>query len=161
MDLNRLNAICENAKDLFTQGPNCAECVLIAILNSNTANIKKEDVRFATGFGGGIGKYGLTCGALTGAVICVSSVYGREDPFYLKEYSKIKSELSAENGVYSIFNSLVKEFENEMGSTVCKEILDVEGDDIAKLKFEKCQKAVGIAAGLAYKYINENKKECI
>ncbi len=157
MSLENKSQVGEMAKEIFAKGPNCAESVVMALLASNKAGLTKEDIRFASGFGGGIGKHGLTCGALTGAVIAVSSVYGRKDPTALNDYALIKAELSSENGLYTILNKLTTEFKKEVGSTVCKEIIDIPGENAAKLKFEKCQNAVGIAASLAYEYININK----
>ncbi len=147
----------EYAKELFKIGPNCAECVLKAMIASKITELSDRDVRLATGFGGGIGRYGLTCGALTGAVIAVSSVYGREKPMRLKKIELIKEELSGENGIYGLFNNLAADFENEMGSTVCKEIIDITGENALELKKQKCQRAVFIASKLAYEYITEKE----
>ncbi len=145
----------EYAVELFKIGPNCAECVLKSIIAADITDLNDRDIRLATGFGGGIGKYGLTCGALTGAVIAVSSVYGREEPMKLKKLELIKEQLSGEGGIYSIFNELAYEFEEAMGSTVCKEIIDITGENALELKKQKCQKAVSVGSELAYKYIVE------
>ena len=69
----------ERARKNFSKGYNCAECVLEAVLTHVDTGLPKTVQKMATGFGGGVGLYGDTCGAITGAVLAVGAVHGRSD----------------------------------------------------------------------------------
>ncbi len=154
MNIKNEDDVYEYAKNLYKTGPNCAECVLETLIASNITDLKKEDVRLATGFGGGIGGYRLTCGALTGAVIAVSSVYGRKNPSALKELSYIKEELINEKeGIYKIFHKLASDFEKEAESSLCSEIIKANGGYNSIERARRCKELVGVAAKLAYSSI--------
>ena len=69
----------ENEKDMgtvvsdyaienFKNGLNCAESVMDALVRSGALKDSPEIVGLCTGFGGGIGLAGYTCGALSAAV---------------------------------------------------------------------------------------------
>ena len=70
----------ENEKDMgtvvsdyaienFKNGLNCAESVMDALVRSGALKDSPEIVGLCTGFGGGIGLAGYTCGALSAAVM--------------------------------------------------------------------------------------------
>jgi len=71
-----------------------------------------------TGFGGGGGLFGDTCGALVGAMAALGAVYGRQqvptDPKAAGE------ELYGTPGLYRLFNRLPNEFKERFGSTQCR-----------------------------------------
>ena len=73
----KIEAIRQRARKNFSLGYNCAECVTEAVLSSVETGLPEEAKKMATGFGGGIGLFGDTCGALVGAVMAVSAVHGR------------------------------------------------------------------------------------
>jgi len=52
------------ARNNFKTGMNCAECVFEAILPHLDVNLPPETMCVMTGFGGGVGLFGDTCGAL-------------------------------------------------------------------------------------------------
>ena len=59
------------------KGCNCAQCVCLAF--EDEFNMSREDLlRMAAPFGGGMGYYGLTCGALAGAGMVFSNRYGSD-----------------------------------------------------------------------------------
>ena len=67
----------EKAVFYFKEGYNCCESILMSYTEVN--NISSNIVpRIATGFGGGIGRRGSVCGALTGATMAISLKYGRD-----------------------------------------------------------------------------------
>lgn len=76
----------------------------------------------ASGFGGGIGRTGLVCGAITGAVIAAGSRYGRGTPD------------SDRDKLYEIAGSLVQSFEERFGSANCKELIEADLADPAERK---------------------------
>ncbi len=71
-----------------------------------------------TGFGGGVGVFGDTCGALVGAMAALGAVYGRRripaDP------KASKDEMGGNPGLYRLFNRLPVEFKQRYGSTQCR-----------------------------------------
>jgi len=73
----KIEAIKQRAGKNFTLGYNCAECVTEAVLSEIDTGLPPEVKKVATGFGGGVGLFGDTCGAIAGAVISVGAVHGR------------------------------------------------------------------------------------
>lgn len=70
------------SKDLFDSGFGCAEAVLMAVAEHK--NIQSDLIpRIATGLCGGVSKTNGMCGAVSGGVLALSMIYGRdkvEDP---------------------------------------------------------------------------------
>ena len=68
-----------DAKLHFNSGLNCAESVLLT-LSGRLAGKNSVSIipRIATGFGGGVGRNGDICGALSGAVIAIGLALGRD-----------------------------------------------------------------------------------
>ena len=67
----------QQAHNNFSAGFNCAECVTEAAWSFIETDLPADAWKLATGFGGGLGLYGDTCGALTGAILAVGAVHGR------------------------------------------------------------------------------------
>jgi len=67
--------------------------------------------KIATGFGGGIGRCGSVCGALTGSIIAIGIKYGTNGPL-AKKRSK----------AYEVAKRLNREFEVQNGSGYCREL---------------------------------------
>jgi len=61
----------------FSRGYNCSESVFEAVVGGMDLGLPPDALRLASGFGGGVGLYGDTCGAICGAVLAVGAVYGR------------------------------------------------------------------------------------
>ena len=64
---------------LFREGYNCAQSVLLAMQDFWNER-KPLEPKIASAFGGGIGKRGSLCGALTGGVITIGQKYGSNKP---------------------------------------------------------------------------------
>ena len=114
----KMEQIKEAAIYSFYHGLSCCESVYEAFLQ--TGVIPESDATYNTcalcaGFGGGVGQSGLTCGALSGAIMAVGSKHGRKDP---------KNEKP--DGLYDVeyrrYNNMVHEFTQAMGSPLCAEI---------------------------------------
>jgi len=122
----QIDAIKSRAKKNFSKGYNCSECVFEAVLNTIDTGLPKETMKLATGFGGGIGLFGDTCGAIAGAVMAVSAVYGREDlPDIEDAKEKMKTsvnELYGKPGLYRIFNQIPNKIHDKYGNTTCRDI---------------------------------------
>ncbi len=121
----QIEQIRQRARKNFSLGYNCAECVTEAVLSLVETGLPPEVKKLATGFGGGIGLYGDTCGAVVGAVMAVSAVHGRsglpegEGKEVLK---KSKEQLYGQPGLYRLFNQLPNRIKEKYGETLCREL---------------------------------------
>jgi C_GCAxxG_C_C family probable redox protein len=107
--------IVEMAANNFNSGWYCAESVVLSL--TKAYGIESElSPKAATAFCSGMSRTCGTCGALTGAVMGISTVLGRGN-----------AEASVEE-VYKATATLVDRFENEFGSRNCHELL---GCDLA------------------------------
>ena len=122
----KIVAIKERARKNFSRGYNCSECVFEAVLEHLDSDLPRESLKLATGFGGGVGLFGDTCGAISGAVLAVSSVHGRST---LPEHEDRKTAMKAASkqlygnpGLYRIFNQIPNTIKEKYGHTLCREI---------------------------------------
>ena len=98
----------KRAKNNFKTGLNCAESVFEAVMSHIDAGLPRETMCIMTGFGGGGGLFGDTCGALVGAMAALGAVYGRREvPTNAKA---AREELYGDPGLYRLFNRLPNEF---------------------------------------------------
>ncbi len=70
-------AAAEAAAAFFDAGNNCAESVLRTFAADLGVEVEAAVVPLATGFGGGMGRQGDVCGALSGAVMALGLAFGR------------------------------------------------------------------------------------
>ncbi|MFX0212021.1 MAG: C-GCAxxG-C-C family protein [Candidatus Hodarchaeota archaeon] len=114
MTSEAIEEIKSQAVDLFRSGLNCAEAVSQAILNY--FKFDSERIKgVAMGFGGGLGRYGSVCGAVSGSVIAIGVVKNKDN-----QDSKDK-EIRKE--VYEKSLQLVEGFEKEFGSPNCRDLI--------------------------------------
>ena len=101
-----------------------------------------------TGFGGGGGLFGDTCGALVGAMAALGAVYGRREvPTDAKAAGE---ELYGTPGLYRLFNRLPNEFKQRFGSTQCRLLTSQWRQTwLCKEHLQFCRSLVIEAAGLA------------
>lgn len=92
----------------------CAQCVIAAVKNVS-GGISDEVFKAATGFAGGIGLSGNNCGALTGAIMVISSYMGR----VISNFED-KERVGREN--YRLVRLLIERFCDEYGSINCYDI---------------------------------------
>ncbi len=132
----------EKALSYFDQGFNCSESVLKSLVEA--FSIKSDCVpKIATGFGGGYGKKGEVCGAISGAVMALGIKYGRESS---KEKDKKEK-------LYGRVQDLIDAFTKKYNCTRCMDLLGCdmstpEGKDKYKkegLHQNKCAKLLSLA----------------
>jgi len=136
------------AKANFKSGMNCAESVFEAFISTVDVGLPHETMCLMTGFGGGGGAFGDTCGALVGAIAALGAVYGRRDvPIDLKA---AKEELHGNPGLYRLFNRLPNEFQRRFGSTQCRLLTAPWSQNwLCKEHISFCRNLTIEAAGLA------------
>ena len=135
------NSIEQKTFEHYNSGFNCAEAILKAFMDIFDKESDSGVARFASGFGGGIGGSNCEmCGALTGGIIVIGWLFGRKNP----DDDKKK--------VYLLSDKLRTIFLKKFGSTNCKAILDLLGEQENKIK---CKKLTSDIAGLLYEIIQE------
>jgi C_GCAxxG_C_C family probable redox protein len=137
-----------HAKANFKTGLNCAESVIEAVLTHIDTGLPRETMCLMTGFGGGGGLFGDTCGALVGAMAALGAVYGRREvPTSGKAATE---ELYGNPGLYRLFNRLPNEFKQRFGSTQCRLLTSQWRKTwLGKEHLRFCRNLVIEAAGLA------------
>lgn len=72
--------------------------------------------RVASGFGGGIGKQGEVCGALTGGVMVIGLLKGRQ----------AAQDSDAKQATYVLAAEFVRKFQDENGALNCRDLLQLD-----------------------------------
>jgi C_GCAxxG_C_C family probable redox protein len=102
----------EEADNQFEKGFSCAPSALSAY--SEQFGLGKELVlKIACGFGGGIGRTGRTCGAVTGAVMVIGLKHGQAD--VADEESRQKT--------HELVKKFIDKFTELHGSVECRELI--------------------------------------
>ena len=100
------------ATDRFKEGFNCAQAVFATYAPS--LGIKEDDaLRISTGFGAGMGRQQEVCGAVTGALMVISSKHGMTDA----------SDTVAKETTYAHVKDFTMRFLQLHGSISCHELL--------------------------------------
>ncbi len=139
----------QSSSNYFRQGLNCTECIMCTFLDLYCQDMPKEVMALATGFGSGMGDTKNTCGAITGAVMAVSSVIGRKNPFEKETVAQRISELKP---IYGLIGEMVQEIEDHYGTLICKELSAPMGEFEGKARKKNCMQMIGYCGGLAMKY---------
>lgn len=138
------------AEEYFLKGYNCTQSVAVAFADELCIP-EPQLLRMSAGFGGGFGRMREVCGAFSGIVLVISSLYGNDDP-------KNKSAFYAE------IQELAADFKKrcETDSIVCRELLGLPGRDTSPnaqartteyYKKRPCLSLVKAAASIAEDYI--------
>ena len=101
------------AAELFMQGYNCAQAVAVAFCDL-TGLEEKQAAKMASAFGGGMGRLREVCGAVSGMLLVLGILDGYDDP----------TDDAAKKALYSRVQALAREFREENGSIICRELLD-------------------------------------
>lgn len=152
----------ETSRNYFRQGLNCTECVLCSFMDHYQTELPRETLALATGFGGGLGHTKNTCGAITGAVMALSSAIGRKNPFERETPPERIQELK---GIYAIVGDMVHEIEAHYGTLICRELSDPLGEFEGKARKKNCMQIIGYCGALAMEYalkaeeLNKDREE--
>ena len=130
------------AGEYFKQGFNCAEAVFRAYLELLPNDLPADVARIASTLGGGLGRAGCSCGALTGSELVLGMLVGRDN------------QADDLNRVYQLSNELHDRFKEKFGSTCCR-ILNKE-DYQSQDHFRRCLKITGGASMLLMQFLLEH-----
>lgn len=157
MDEDLVDVVRERARKNFSKGYNCAESVFEAVIGTIDTGLPMDVLKLATGFGGGVGLYGDTCGAITGAVMAVGAVHGRSKlPEGEKKEAaqKAKEQLYGKPGLYRIFNQIPNRINDKYGNTLCRELTKQWKDNwLCREHALHCRDIITDAAGIAAELI--------
>ncbi|MHB8085203.1 MAG: C-GCAxxG-C-C family protein [Dehalococcoidia bacterium] len=110
----------DDALASFKSRFNCSQSVLSAFCDELGFD-RQTALKIAAGFGGGIGRSGETCGAVTGAIMVIG----------LKKGMSLPDPLKANELTYALSAEFLKKFRDRHGSTLCRDLL---GCDISNNK---------------------------
>ena len=100
----------EIAKTYFLQGLNCCQSVVMAF--KDELKLSEDEIKkFTIGFGGGLARQRLTCGAVSGMTIVLGA---------LSTDGQDKAQ------AYAMIKAACDEFKAETGSLICAEMLSGE-----------------------------------
>jgi C_GCAxxG_C_C family probable redox protein len=122
--------LAQKAVKYFDSGYNCAQSVLLTLHEHLEPEAKSELVpKIAAGFGGGIGRCGSVCGALTGSIMAVGIKYA-------------PNEAGAEKRAkaYANAKALYQQFEKRHGTVFCRNLIKYDlsnPQELAKARQEK------------------------
>ncbi len=105
----------KNVEELFKKGYNCAQS-LLAVYGNDFGIDYETALKIASALGGGMGKTGDTCGAVTGALMIIGLKYGALDA----------EDKKSESITYSISRQFIKKFEARNSTVVCRDLLGFE-----------------------------------
>jgi C_GCAxxG_C_C family probable redox protein len=141
-DGDRITELTEDALNFFRNGLYCSEAILKSFKKNGYINAGDEVLNIATSFGVGIGASKCCCGSLTGGVLVLSFLFGRNAP-----------EISDKNAMDTSAR-LYEEFKNEFGASCCKVLTrSVEWGTPGHHKF--CEKYVKRAVEITYNILIE------
>ena len=138
------------AAENFASGKNCCQAVALAFKDLIDVDEQVLD-KLSMPFGGGFARLRYVCGALSGMAMAISNKYTNEDG-------------SNKTEVYAIIQKACKEFEEEVGSIICSDLLDgitsdkspnAEPRTAEYYKKRPCSELVEIATEIGEKYLKD------
>lgn len=104
----------EKAEQYFYEGYNCSQAIACAF--SEYLDIDEKIIkRMASPFGGGMGRLREVCGAVSGIFMILGALEGYDEP-----------DDDRKKKLYEKVQMLAKEFEDENGSIICRELLGLD-----------------------------------
>ena len=116
----QLEARVDRAVDYFMQGYGCCQSVVAAFADMYGLD-EKLALKIAAGFGGGVGRMRMMCGAVSGIVMLVGLEEGQTDGV----------DREGKSHCYKIVQQLLEESKQQNGSIICAEILGLKGHEKA------------------------------
>ncbi len=104
------------AVDNFMQGYGCCQSVVAAFADLYGLD-ETMAKRIAAGFGGGVGRMRMMCGAVSGIVILVGLDCGQTEG----------ADRQGKSACYKVVQQLLAESKEENGSLICAELLGLKG----------------------------------
>ena len=114
----------QRAVDFFMQGYNCSQAVVAAFADMYGLD-ETMAKRLAAGFGGGVGRMRMMCGAVSGIVMLVGLECGQEEG----------DDREGKSACYKVVQELLAKSKEQNGSIICAEILGLKGHEKAQSSY--------------------------
>jgi C_GCAxxG_C_C family probable redox protein len=124
MDEKELNGRVERAVENFMAGYGCCQSVVAAFADLYGLD-ELQAKKIAAGFGGGVGRLRMMCGAVSGIVMLVGLDCGQTEG----------SDRDGKSACYKVVQQLLAQSEAENGSLICAEILGLKGHEKARSSY--------------------------
>lgn len=144
------------AEELFMQGFNCSQAVVAAFADLY-GYTEEQALRMSAGFGAGIGRMRMSCGAFNGMALLAGLDCG----------SVTSGDREGKSYNYKVVQQLAARFREEHGSLICAELLKLKRDgDISYMASERtaeyyktrpCVKQIISAARIYAEYLEEKQ----
>ncbi|MHA1987048.1 MAG: C-GCAxxG-C-C family protein [Promethearchaeota archaeon] len=105
----------EEAVSSFADGFSCSQSIVSAY-GTEFGLDREKALKISTGFGGGMGRLGGTCGAVTGAIMVIGLKYGRVTI----------EDMESKEKTYELVREFIDKFKEINGSTSCNKLLDCD-----------------------------------
>jgi C_GCAxxG_C_C family probable redox protein len=132
----------KQAVEMFNEGYSCSQAI-VAAYGDRFGVDKNTALKIASGLGGGVGRTGGICGAVTGATLILGLKYGTTNP----------KDKTAKYETYKKVQVFCEDFKTRAGSLICRELLGFDlgsPEGVLRAKqpgaFEHCPEFVQIAA---------------
>ena len=99
----------------FQDGFNCSQAVVSTYCEQFGLD-KETALKVSCGFGGGMGRLGEVCGAVTGAYMIIGLKYGQ---YNLKD-------TAAKDKTYETVREFTRLFEEKNNTTICRKLLGID-----------------------------------
>jgi C_GCAxxG_C_C family probable redox protein len=136
----------DEARLNFSEGFACSQSVLLAFAEQYGVD-PEIAARISAGFGGGMGRSGFTCGAITGALMVAGLKQGGTQP----------TDKAAKERAYTLARQMLEEFKARLGGLECRELLGVDistSEGLAQAReqglFQGCDRFVAEAASIVH-----------
>ena len=139
----------EKAVELFKDGFNCSQAVAGAFAKDIGLD-EKTAMKVAAGFGGGVGRTGEICGALSGVSIVAGMLYGAVDG----------RDAESKAHTYEEIQRVLKAFKEKYGFVTCRELKNPpasDGENTESYKRRPCVQIVEDAVLMAEKVMFEGE----
>lgn len=141
----------EKAMNLFENGCNCSQAVLLAFAEEFGLE-KEKAIALSVPFGGGMSKQGKTCGCLSGALMVIGLQFGKDS-----------TTMIANRGIsYTMGKAFIERFQAEFGATDCRELIQLDLNKKADLEQaskhvfgNRCKNMVGKTAEMLQQFFQE------
>lgn len=148
----------KKAVDLFMSGYGCCQSVVAAYADLYGLT-EQQALAIGAGFGGGVGRMRMMCGAVSGLVILAG----------LNDGQTLPDDRQGKSHCYQVVQTLVNNFKTENGSIICAELLGLKNTkETTHIPSERnaqyyatrpCAAKVECAARIFKNYLERNKKD--
>ena len=119
-----LEARVQRAVDFFMEGYGCCQAVVAAFADMYGLD-EEMAKRLVAGFGGGVGRMRMMCGAVSGIVMLVGLECGQTDG----------DDREGKSACYKVVQELLAKSKEQNGSIICAEILGLKGYEKAQSSY--------------------------